>query len=70
MTKQQQKEFLNKPFEGNNIMRLAQEILSGPATYRHQITPAVRNLAKFKNAKDMTLGQIIEALRMISEKEF
>lgn len=68
MNKQQQQEFLSKPADGN-VMRLAQALLMGDAKTRHQITHAFRQLNKFSYVKDLTVGEVIEALNKISDKE-
>jgi hypothetical protein len=68
MTKQEQKEFLSRPTDGN-IMRLAQAILAGDPHIRWQITHAMRNLAKYSFVKDLTVGELFEAVNMISEKK-
>lgn len=50
-------------------MRLAQAILAGPANNRWQITHAMRQLNKFSYVKDLTVAELLEAVRMISDKE-
>jgi hypothetical protein len=68
MNNQQQKEFLSR-IADSNVMRLAQEILAGDPHTRHQITHAMRNLSKYSYVKDMTMAEVTEAVRMISDKE-
>lgn len=68
MTHQQKQAFLSQPADGN-IMRLAQAILAGPANNRWQITHAMRQLNKFSYVKDLTVAELLEAVRMISDKE-
>lgn len=68
MNKQEQQKFLSRPADGN-VMRLAQALLSGKANIRHQITHAIRHLNKRSFVKDLTMAEVIEALKLISDKD-
>jgi cell division GTPase FtsZ len=67
MNKSQREEFLSRPADGN-VMRVAQQLIKGPAQQRHHIIHALRMLYKVDGVKDLSLKEVIDAINMISER--
>jgi hypothetical protein len=71
MTKKQREEFLSKPCE-DNITWAAQQIAQLSADKRYQIVFGLRKVHEvlYKSwARDLTLNDLMEAIKMLSSKE-